>query len=151
MSEKARGAIFNALGDITGLTFLDAYAGSGALSAEAISRGAAEGVAIDNDLAAWKAIVANFKQLGIDTVQAVRAGVATWSAANAELQFDLVFADPPYDDIKLSAVKRLVGHVKGGGIFVLSWPGGQVAPVFEGLKQAAHKPLGDIQLIFYRR
>lgn len=38
MSEKMRGAIFNALGDIKGLSFLDAYGGSGAVALEAISR-----------------------------------------------------------------------------------------------------------------
>jgi 16S rRNA (guanine966-N2)-methyltransferase len=40
MSEKVRGALFNALGDIEGLSVLDAFAGSGALSFEAVSRGA---------------------------------------------------------------------------------------------------------------
>jgi len=151
MSEKARGAIFNVLGDIAGLTFFDAYAGSGAISIEAMSRGAKNGIAVDSDMTAWKTIVANFEDLGIGkTVRAVRAGVTTWSGENAELQFDLVFADPPYDDIKL-ALATLVQHVKNDGIFVLSWPGGEDIPSFEQLEQVAHKPLGDIQLVFYRR
>ena len=42
MSDKVRGALFNALGDLDGLSVLDAYAGSGACSLEAASRGAAE-------------------------------------------------------------------------------------------------------------
>nr|MBP9820948.1 RsmD family RNA methyltransferase [Candidatus Saccharibacteria bacterium] len=37
MSEKMRGALFNSLGDINGLTFLDAFAGTGACGFEAIS------------------------------------------------------------------------------------------------------------------
>ena len=41
MSEKIRGAIFNALGDISDLTVLDAFTGSGALCFEAVSRGVA--------------------------------------------------------------------------------------------------------------
>jgi 16S rRNA (guanine966-N2)-methyltransferase len=66
MSEKARGAIFNALGDVEGLTFLDAYAGSGALSIEALSRGASSVLAIDVDIEAAKAMTASVKALGLD-------------------------------------------------------------------------------------
>jgi 16S rRNA (guanine966-N2)-methyltransferase len=55
MSEKVRGALFNALGDIEGLTFLDAFAGSGALSFEAASRGAKSVIAIDKDGPAYSA------------------------------------------------------------------------------------------------
>lgn len=151
MSEKARGAIFNALGDIEGLTFLDAYAGSGALSIEAVSRGAEEGVAVDIDMAAWKTMVANLDELGIGkTVSVARMGVNSWSAAHPDDKFDLIFADPPYDDIKLKALVRLAGHVVEHGIFVLSWPGNQDAPELDSLTLVSNKPLGDIQLFFYR-
>lgn len=152
MSEKARGAIFNALGDITGLTFLDAYAGSGALSIEAISRGATSGVAVDHDLTAWKTIRANLETLGIsERVSVVKMAVSSWSAENIATHFDIVFADPPYDAIKHGALSELTRHVVNGGVFVLSWPGGQRPPTFDTLEVVAHKPLGDIQLIFYRR
>lgn len=152
MSEKARGAIFNALGDIQGLTFLDAFAGSGALSIEAISRGAASGVAVDSDLTAWKTIVVNLKTFRIDrNVKAAQMNVTSWSQTNSEWLFDLVFADPPYDDIKPDAVTRVAGHTKPQGIFTLSWPGGEALPLFDGFDLVSEKPLGDIQLGFYRR
>lgn len=152
MSEKARGAIFNALGDIDGLTFLDAYAGSGALAIEAISRGAASGVAVDADINAWKTIVANFAELGIGrAVVAVRSNITTWSSEHENDQFDLIFADPPYDDIKLPALQLITRHLKASGIFVVSWPGKIEPPFLDGLVQVAQKPLGDIQLVFYRQ
>jgi 16S rRNA (guanine966-N2)-methyltransferase len=152
MSEKARGAIFNALGDVEGLTFLDAYAGSGALSIEAMSRGAASGVAVDSDLAASRTIVANLKSFGVDRmVRAVQMNVTSWSDANLERVFDLVFADPPYDDIRLPAVAIVANHTKLQGIFTLSWPGGQDLPIFDGFDLVSEKPLGDIKLGFYRR
>lgn len=152
MSEKARGAVFNALGDVDGLTFLDAYSGSGALSIEAISRGAHSGVAIDSDITAWKTIITNLDDLEIgNKVRATRVSVTNWSMQHKDIQFDIVFADPPYDGIKIDAVKHVSSHVKKGGVFVLSWPGAAAVPLFEDLKQVAHKPLGDIQLVFYRR
>src|SRR3954471_4420017 len=76
MSDKMRGALFNVLGDIEGLTFLDAYAGSGALAFEAISRGAKDVVAVDKESAAQKTMSANVKDLKLDKkVKLVKANV----------------------------------------------------------------------------
>lgn len=63
MSEKARGAIFNVLGDIAGLSVLDAYSGSGALAIEAVSRGAKSVLAIEVDVEAVKTIARNIENL----------------------------------------------------------------------------------------
>src|SRR3954470_23836038 len=74
MSDKMRGALFNVLGDIEGLTFLDAFAGSGALAFEAASRGAKAVTAIEIDNSAHKTIGQNIKALHISTqVKAVKA------------------------------------------------------------------------------
>src|SRR5947209_8932052 len=89
MSDKMRGALFNALGDIHGLTVLDAFAGSGALSFEAISRGAADVVAIDADKEAYETIVANVAKLGIDSgIMVLRKNVAGWTRNNQHKTFD---------------------------------------------------------------
>src|SRR5665213_172068 len=77
MSDKARGGLFNALGDIDDLTILDAFAGSGALSFEAISRGAASAVAVDIDKNAYQSIQENIVSLNLkDKVKAIRANVS---------------------------------------------------------------------------
>lgn len=152
MSEKARGAIFNALGDIDGLTVFDAFAGSGALGIEAVSRGAKSTFAIDIDVEAVKTIARNVTALGLDEYITVRRkNVSGWSRNNVDKQFDIVLADPPYDDIRPDVLERLTVHVRSDGIFVLSWPGGEAVRNFPGFTVAAHKLLGDIQLIFYRR
>lgn len=152
MSEKARGAIFNALGDITGLHILDAYAGSGALAIEAVSRGAHSVLAIDVDVEAVKTIARNIAALGLEEQVTVRRkNISGWSRNNADQKFDIVFADPPYTDIRPDVLERLTVHVAADGIFVLSWPGNEAVRDFAGFAVAAHKPLGDIQLIFYRR
>ncbi len=152
MSEKARGAIFNALGDVEGLTFLDAYSGSGAIAIEAISRGAASVTAIDVDIDAVKTISQNVKSLAVeDRVQVLRKNISGWSRNNQARQFDIVVADPPYDDIRPNVLERLIQHVKPVGIFVLSWPGSETPRDFLDANMVAHKPLGDIQLVFYRK
>ena len=152
MSEKARGAIFNALGDIEGLTFLDCYAGTGALSIEAISRGAASSLAIENDTDAVKTIAANIAALDLtEHITLLLKNVSGWSRNNQAKQFDVVLADPPYNDIRPDVIERLAGHVKTGGVLVLSWPGGEAARELKHLEIILHKTYGDAQLVFYRK
>lgn len=152
MSDKMRGAIFGVLGDIKGLTVLDAFAGSGALSFEAVSRGAKSAVAIEVDKSAHTVIQENIKSLGLeDRIKAVRAFMNAWSTRHQSEQFDLVFADPPYDDIPYRDLKILPRHLNGMGILVLSWPGKEQVLRFEGLEVAQAKNYGDGQLVFYRK
>ncbi len=152
MSEKARGGLFSALGDISGLTVLDGFAGSGALSLEAVSRGAKNALAIDIDKNAADTIKRNAKNLDIESkVKAVRANASGWSDNNEQALFDLVFAAPPYDDLQLNLVIKLSRHLKDSGVFVLDWPGGQAVPLIDGLEVVKEKNYGDALLIFYKK
>jgi 16S rRNA (guanine966-N2)-methyltransferase len=152
MSDKVRGALFGMLGDIVGLTVLDAFAGSGALSIEAISRGAEHAVAVDIDKSAYLVIVENAKKLKIGTqLEAVKKNVAIWSGQNLDKRFDLVLCDPPYDDLNRNILRKLPRHLTESGIFVLSWPGKEKPPEFDNLTVKKTKTYGDIQLIFYQK
>jgi 16S rRNA (guanine966-N2)-methyltransferase len=152
MSEKIRGALFNVLGDIDGLSAMDAYAGSGALSIEAVSRGAAKAVAIDVDKAAHRTIEENVSALGLEAkIKVVRANVTSWSENNPDTRFDLLFCDPPYDQVSLSALQKLVRHLNRGGLICLSLPGELTAPEFQGLTLEKQSQFGDAQLVFYKK
>lgn len=152
MSEKVRGAIFGALGDIKGLTVLDAFAGSGALAIEAISRGAKSAVAIEVDKGAHTIIVKNIEQLGIaDRIKVIRAFANAWSTRHQSEQFDLVFVDPPYDNIPYRDLKVMHRHVAPEGTLILSWPGKDRPVAFEGLEPVHTKAYGDAQLVFYQK
>ena len=152
MSDKIRGAIFGALGDIKGLSVLDAFAGSGALAIEAISRGAKSAVAIEVDKGAHSVIVSNIEALGIgDRIKAVRAFAGAWSTRHQAQLFDLIFVDPPYDNIPYRDLKSLPRHLTDSGTLILSWPG-KVEPLkFEGLAEVQSKKYGDAQLVFYQK
>lgn len=152
MSDKVRGALFSALGGLGGLTVLDAYAGSGACSIEAASRGASEVLAIDVDVEAIKTIAANVKALGLEDVITVRRkNISGWSRNNRDKQFNVVLADPPYDDIRPDVIERLSVHVADDGLLVLSWPGKEPVRSLPGLEVIQNKTYGDAQLVFYRR
>lgn len=97
-SDRAREAIFSALGDIAGARVLDLYCGTGALAIEALSRGAARAVLVDRDTRAALGNVQRF-ELG-ERVDLVRADVTRWLAGRLAdgdaAVFDLVFVDAPY-------------------------------------------------------
>ena len=153
MSDKVRGALFNSLGDISSLTILDAFAGSGALSFEAISRGANHATAVDIDKSAVDSIFKSAHSFGIaDKVKAIRANVGSWSDNNPDIQFDVLICDPPFDAIKPDLLGKITQHSKLGGVFVCSLPPKSDVDLpssqFESL---GSKLYGDCKLVFYRR
>jgi 16S rRNA (guanine966-N2)-methyltransferase len=153
MSEKMRGAIFNVLGDIEGLSILDMYSGTGALSIEAISRGAMTAQAVDSSQEAVKTIKANAEKLDITSqLHATRAFLRGWSRRFQNTQYDLVFADPPYDAIEPKELLMLPKHVKTNGIIVLSLPP-KIGFRFAHTRQelVLYKKYGDSELYYYRQ
>ena len=153
MSEKIRGAIFNALGDIEGLTVLDPFAGSGALSFEAISRGASSATAIDSDKSAYNIVKKNIFSLGVeDKVHVTHAFNGSWSTRHKAELFDLVLLNPPYDLYEVEEVEKLALHAKTGGIAVFSLPiKARLILDEKKFKQLSFKSYGDATLSFYRR
>jgi len=151
MSDKARGALFNMLGNIEGATVLDTFAGTGALSFEAISRGASYATAIDADKRAFFTIQTNIKKLGLEEYcKATRANVSSWSDKNQDKNFSIVIAAPPYDHLQPHIVKKLTKHMTPQGLFILDWPG-KIEPLqLEGLTITRQKKYGDAQIIIYR-
>lgn len=154
MSDKVRGALFNVLGDIDGLSILDAFAGSGALAFEAASRGARSVVAIDKDNAAHSVIERNVKDLHLQKkVKVTKANAGGWSIHNMEKKFDIVLLDPPYDDIQPNLMTTMaIRHAKRNGLVVLSLPPRKEYRLEEPrFKLEAAKSYGDAQLAFYRK
>lgn len=153
MSDRVRGGLFNTLGDITGLSVLDAFSGSGALSFEALSRGTSRALAIELDKSAQRTIEINAKLLGLGTeFKLVRASANGWlNTSSDKLMFDIILCDPPYQDLQMNLIDRLSGRVGPHGVLVLSWPGKAEVPSFNGFVPAQRKEYGDAQLIFYKR
>ena len=109
VSDRAKEAFFGMLGDISGMTFLDAYSGSGSMAFEAISRGASYAVGVDSGREASEVFNANVATLGIEgsTEMKVRPLIVWLSEDHRE--FDIVFADPPFPDTD-QAPLQLLAH-----------------------------------------
>jgi RNA methyltransferase, RsmD family len=113
-ADRARETLFamltSRLGSFEGLQVADLFAGSGALGLEALSRGAAHCLFVEQDRAALDAIRSNIAALGAQTRSRVEAGsVMGLRPANAPL--DLILADPPYQsgagEVALDRLLRL--------------------------------------------
>ena len=129
MGERERLALFNMIVDfIPGASVLDAFAGSGALGIEALSRGASSVVFIEKNAKACAMIRDNLRDLGLNA-DVFQGDVVNFTPDN---EFDLVLADPPYDKFDINEVKHLLKFLRGGGVLVLSHP--KEAPDLPGLK-----------------
>ncbi len=98
-SELVRGAVFDVLGTVSGLTVLDLFAGTGALGLEALSRGAARCVFVESDPAVAQVLRENIAALdytAVGTVMAADYRNALETLAKSGKIFDLLFVDPPY-------------------------------------------------------
>jgi len=151
-AERVRGGLFNMLGDITGKTVFDAFAGSGAYSYEAASRGASFVLATERDRRAQRVIAENIEALELQNkVKLVRASCSAWSSTNPDVQFDIVLCDVPYDDLQFSTVALLIKHLKPNGLMVLSHPGRESSPTVNGVVVVDSSTYGDAALAIYRK
>lgn len=153
MSDRVRGSLFNIIGEeIIGADVLDIFAGTGSLGIESISRGAKSATFIERDRLAIKILQENIELLGIDDkTTTVRIGASTWIDKNQGNIYDVIFADPPYNNLQLSTVRRLGGLLKPNGLMVLSYPGtGEVPPV-DGIVVVDNRSYGTASLAFYRK
>jgi 16S rRNA G966 N2-methylase RsmD len=109
-------------------------------------------VAIERDKKAQRLIAENIQSLGLkDRMKLIKASCSSWSDNNPDMQFDLLLCDPPYHDLQLSTVSKLIRHVKQNGLMVLSYPGRESVPTVNGVVVVDNKSYGDAALAYYRK
>lgn len=114
-SDRVREALFAILGDVSGLAFLDLFAGTGAVALEAVSRGAAAATLVDVDPAPARA---NVEALGVGDRCEIVAGDAIRFLGRGGGSYDLVYCDPPYRLARRFASELedlLPGRLRPGG------------------------------------
>jgi 16S rRNA (guanine966-N2)-methyltransferase len=157
-SDRVRESLFGTLerlADLSGGSFLDLYAGSGAVGLEAVSRGAVRATFVERDFAAGAVIRANIHTLGLDAVCRVEVSTVQGYLGRAGVtSADVVFLDPPYESPVDADLEALVSRdwLAPGGLCVaersvrtpeLSWP--------DGLAVELVRKYGDTILTYARR
>ena len=96
-ADRVRETVFNWLQhSIQDRSALDLFAGSGALGFEAASRAAKRVVLVEHNPAAVELLKASKARLKIDNTDIIQADALMWLARQQNLDFDLVFLDPPF-------------------------------------------------------
>ena len=148
MGSRERLALFNAISAyLPDAVVLDAFAGSGALGIEALSRGAKFVTFVEKSSAAARIIRENLTKLDLrESTEVVTGEIEKYSS---ERHFDLILADPPYDKFDISMLAGLVKILRNGGILVLSHPG--AAPELEGLSLEKTATYAGAKISFYHK
>lgn len=158
-ADRVKESLFNILPrDLSGKAVLDLFAGTGNLSIEALSRGAAHAVLVDASARSAAVIRDNLRRSGF------AADSEVWIAPVARLlrklsrvgrQFDLIFLDPPYDQglagrsLAMIAECRLLREA--GTVVVEHSERETVQPRYGDLELHDQRRYGDTRLSFYKR
>lgn len=149
MGERIRNAIFNKIGGrVVDARVLDAFAGSGAVGIEALSRGAESCVFVEKNRQVASILNQNLQTLDINEGRIVQATVLQFLETNDQ-QFDLIFADPPYHDPQNSSVIALAEVLAPGGQLILSNPKSAPSLIIPGLELADERTYADAKIGFY--
>jgi 16S rRNA (guanine966-N2)-methyltransferase len=156
-ADRVRQALFDMLGhaewaadSLEGARVLDAFAGTGALGLEALSRGAAEGFFFETDAAARRVLAANIASCGLGARARVMAADATRPPSGTECS--LVLLDPPYAEVGIAgravAALAAAGWIGAGALIVLEAAAKTDPPALGAL--VAERRHGAARLLFFR-
>ncbi len=159
-SARAREALFDILAHarfstrelIEGAHVLDAFAGTGALGLEALSRGAADAIFLERDRDARALLAANVKSLREDANARVLAADAT-RPPRADGPCDLVFLDPPYgENVAAAALEALAekGWIAEGAVIAVELPAKRNFTPPHGFSPLDERRYGKTAICFLR-
>lgn len=150
-TDRNREALFSMLTarlDFDGLHVLDGFAGSGALGLEALSRGAAQCLFVENDFSACAAIKQNIATCGAgDAGELIRRDIL--KADFSERCFDLVLLDPPYGrGLAEALLPRLRPALADDALLVIEEDKRTAFPIVTAYREIERRVKGDTQLLF---
>ena len=154
-TDRVKEAIFSMIAPyIGGATVLDMFAGSGALSFEMLSRGAAHAVLIDKDKRSVDVIKKNAVSLGFcDMCEIVTCSSFDYVKRCNE-KFDVIFLDPPYNKGFITEALGAIaenGILSDDGIIVLESDSTDFKDEYDGLEMMKQKKYGRTYITIYRQ
>jgi 16S rRNA (guanine966-N2)-methyltransferase len=156
--DRVKAAIFSSLGEmVIGARVLDLFAGTGALGIEALSRGASSALFVDEDRQSIVAIDKNLTKAKLPgRVRQQDAFSFLKAAAQLNDKFRIIFADPPYDQMKsgerftdkLLEDPNLPSLLEENGLFILEKRPAEKIPQLELWKVIRQKAYGATEVLF---
>lgn len=162
--DQMRESVFASLGDLSGVSFLDLFAGSGSVGIEAASRGAARVLFVESDrkkIATLKANVSILEEIDAQVVarpveRVLKAAARRDDGADAAREpFDYVFADPPFPYRSRESLLSALGVsplLREGSLVMLHYPAEDPLPAeTAGLERLRERRFGRSVVSFFRR
>ena len=157
-SGKVREALFDILrGRIHNTSFLDLYAGTGAVGVEALSQGASEAVFVETNKRCYKNIEKLIKKFGFSEKASIIKEKVLLFIERAELNqltFDIIFLDPPYHTNEIIYALSAIGknHIlkKEGIVIAEHFAKRRLPERFDRLKKVKDYTYGDTVLSIYK-
>jgi len=155
--DRVKAAIFSSLGDaITDARVLDLFAGSGALGIEAVSRGAASVLFVEEDRQLTEAIEKNLAKTKLDGRVRRQEVFEFLRRSSGTERFQIIFADPPYEKTKsgerfiekLLKSEALAQLLEPNGVFVLEKRPTEQTPVTTLWDIVRAKKYGSTEVLF---
>jgi 16S rRNA (guanine966-N2)-methyltransferase len=137
---------------IAGARFLDLFAGTGAIGFEAASRGAEAVVSVEGHRETAEAIKEAAGQLGVSDVVTVVAAPIDRALYRLEGQFDIVYADPPYDNEPPMQMFRLLlerNLLAPDALVIFEHSARTILPDIPGYRSVREEVYGDVALAFF--
>ncbi|MCR8560066.1 16S rRNA (guanine(966)-N(2))-methyltransferase RsmD [Mucilaginibacter sp. BJC16-A38] len=135
-TDLAKEALFNILQnkiDFEDIKVLDLFSGTGNISMEFASRGAAQVISVDRSIYCVHYLKDAARQHGLTTIKAFKDDVFKYLQLETE-QFDLVFADPPYDLNQIPEIPKIIFEKK------LLLPGGLLIVEHQSMQNLSNHP-----------
>lgn len=153
-TDRVREAVFSSLGDaVIDARVADLYAGSGAFGLEALSRGAASAVFVENGREAIGALRKNLQSLGLGG-DVITKSVRNFLSALSE-GFDVVFIDPPWpmptEDLEEDFRLLDPGVAPGGSVIASRRSSDRMPEPPESWRVATDKRYGDTRIVRYEK
>ncbi len=160
-ADRVKESLFNILvslqGSLAGYRVLDIFAGTGNLGIEALSRGAAEVVFVDNHRESVTFVTRNLRALGFDEKSRIiekEALTALRMLESIGSKFHLVFIDPPYrEGLAVKVLDRLASSslLDESSVVVVEFASGEGLPTEVGaLREFDRRTYGDTSLALFR-
>ncbi|PZR70892.1 MAG: 16S rRNA (guanine(966)-N(2))-methyltransferase RsmD [Chthoniobacterales bacterium] len=158
--DRVKAAIFSSLGDeVIGARVLDLFAGTGSLGIEALSRGAASVLFVEENFAAAAAIERNLARTKLEGRVRKQDVFAFLRGAGTRDRFQIIFADPPYEKTKsggeftrlLLEDPQLAEMIEPSGIFVLEKRPTEKMPALPLWGVTRARKYGSTEVLFLQR
>lgn len=151
MGAREKNALFNRLsGSLDGAKVLDAYAGSGALALEALSRGAREVILVEKSAKIAQVARRNLERIAANSQWRVVVDAVGKFVEETEEKFDIIIADPPYNKVDLAEIEGLRNILAENGLLVLSHPANMDIPTLRGLEVVSSKKYAGAGITIYQ-